>query len=568
MFASTAQEIRKLSWTEEYLRILYGQHMREMPRMRIRSRKGTRFSYDRQRPWVFIGSKHEMKAASTFATLLSMIWDQELDTTYYTPNSFYRNDIRSKWTARWIHALAIDIDQKPYQHISVQDILDRCDEVGLPLPTIIVSTPSGGYHVTWAFDHSKASVRATFKTIALFEAVQKSVALVMNADLQAVGVERIFRLPTEKNIRYFRPVAYPFQTFIDWRNEYAPGDEQTYSIQPVFDYYNIMNEPAIRTLYNQDAVIGTREATCFTLALAMKFSGYSLQRALEEIETWWHECCEKGGKEPFSLRDAQYKVTYVYSRSHLHGPSAEVVRRLTGVDFHYNYARIYTGAKPRHERKRSHFAEWKADLLDLIQQEGGSICASQKGIAERLGCAVSTLKYVISELEREGMIRTEKKQGRNGFTRLELAESILSIDMDSTPQLFAKEKNSQSQNTMGEGVGGAAVVKFPLPGSPEDLIASLAILNAPFPSTLPSMLRSLYEEHVSIWNDLPSYSLQYCQDAAVYTYAVIKKTLMDCLRAAKREKIKSLTEYIRIAIIEELKNLQSRGLLFPNREDY
>lgn len=590
-------QYERLQWIEEYFRLMHGAHMNERPRQRIRKVSGHRVSkYDKRRPWAFLGTKESMKAAATFSTLFNLIWDPTKETTFYTPNSFYRNDVRRKSTVRWINALSIDIDVKPYKEpTSVQDVLDLCEELGLPFPTMIVSTPSGGLHVTWVFDQSTTPVRATFKTIALFEAIQYHVAANFKADLNAIGVERIFRTPNADNIRFFNPVAYPFQLFIDWRQEnhpYVPGEVL---VRPTFKEDTIMDHPAIRKLYNQDALIGKRDSTCFTLVLAMKFSGYSEARALEEMENWYHECCEKGGPEAFLLKDVFQKVRYVYKNNQLRGPGSEAVRELTGLPFTYSIDNFnyFTLAKPREERKRVHFSEWKSDLLALLEKEEGTVTGSMGDLAGRLACPVSTFKHILVQLKNEGVIDVSASRGRGGSTTITMLEqaghtapgnSVYTVgnkvetfgdvistqanDAEQREQTFeitdqnANSLNSQSHITQGEEVGGATTTSssstFTPPGSTSALVGLLAVLNGPYPASLPLYLHDLYQDVVLVWTD-PTLDPVYAEEAASHTWLIVKKTLLDCLRQTKRDEIKSLTAYVRSSMAASLFGLQERG---------
>ncbi|MGG4456888.1 hypothetical protein ABEX29_01130 [Brevibacillus porteri] len=556
---------------EQYFRLLYGQFMREIPRQRVRRKKPVGssvmqenpFSYDQERPYVYVGSKRQMKAAATFMTLFNILFDESFDTTYYTPNGFYRNDGRRAENARWINALAVDIDPEPHEVVTVAEIFDRCEDAGLPRPTLIVRTPSGGFHVTWIFNHGIQPVRATPKTVRLFEAIQRHVSNELGGDPNAIGVERIFRTPTEESICFFNPVTYDFQYFIDWRNinhPYVPV-----FARPSFENYNLMDEPAIRELYNQEAGFKTRDISCLTLTLAMKFSGYSLDKALTEIEEWWNECCVKGsndGKKPFSLKDALEKVKYVYKRARYHGPSVEDVEKLTGMSFSYRYTRyrFFTPRKPREERKRVHNAEWKEDLLNLLKREK-SLAGAMSALAQRLGCAVSTFKVVLNELVREGVISVQTKRGRTGSTTIDLLEDGQHADVSDRFQNSdpvdnsTKEKNSQSNNTGVTVVGGAS----PAVGSAEALISSLSLLNGPYPSSLPLYLHDVYLSEVTVWFTQPGLDSAFASQAALHTYAVLKKTLFGCLRSTKRSDVKNLTAYVRHAFQDALLTLKDQG---------
>lgn len=486
MQTSIAQPIQKVrTKVEQYFELLYGEHMAHLPKKRDRKRKAT-FQYDKQRPWVYVGPEGAMRPAATFMTLYNYLWDSKKKNTYYTPNSFYRNDGRLVENARWLHAIQLDIDVKneyiANQGITLLDVLDRISDAGLPIPTAIISTPSGGFQPIWMF---QTSVRATPKARSLYTAIQKHMAIDINADSFAVGVERIFRTPTEQTIVYFEPNnIYTFQTFVDWREINHPlvWDTQKAILA---NEYDIMGHPAIRKLYNQDATVGKRDMTCFTLSLAMKFSGWSLERAEQEIEKWWHECSEKGGSKPFRLRDALYRVRRVFRINRYQRPSSEYIYRLTGVHFSYRNKCFYTLAKPREERKRSHKHEWKADLLNYLKQVHKEIVGTLDEISTLLKMPKSSLKAVLKALIGEGLIEVYSTRGRNGSTRITLID--ISGDEDDSQkddsgnsnvidlirkggrqayqevastsiraQKQAKEKKSHTSITIVEEVGGAA----------------------------------------------------------------------------------------------------------------
>lgn len=550
---------RPATKVESFFRLLYGEHMRDFPRQRVRTARKAPYSYDKNRPWVYIGSAHEMRPAATLATLFGYLWDESKDTTYYTPNSFYRSDSRREEYARWIHAFTLDIDVKnefAYQAgIALPDVLDRIESAGLPLPTAVIQTPSGGFQTIWMLSQA---VRATPKVRVLFTAIQRHMTSDLQGDPHAIGVERIFRTPTENSLVYFESnQVYTFQTFIDWREINHPFVRDRTS--PLFEAYDIMNHPAIMRLYNQDAAIGKREASCLTLILAMKFSGWPMDRAMAEMERWWHECCEKGGRKPFTLKDVVYRVKRTYRQTKLHGPGAEIVRQLTGMDFEYKVIRFYTAAKSREQRKYSYKHEWKADLLALLQNENKALSGPLTAIAAELGCAVSSLKNVLADLQNEGAIVVESKRGRNGSTSITLVEQAHeAFILEAAATENSDQEKSQIDNTIGEVVGGAASAPVSVPGSAAALVDLLSTLNAPYPSSLPLYLADLYRDTVAVWA-LSSADPTYAEAAATHTWLIIKRTLMTCLRATKRERIAHLTAYVRQAMAAALLELVEHG---------
>lgn len=386
--------------------------------LRVRSKKSIG-RYDENRQWVYVGEKEQMRSVATQSSLFGIINDEDFSTTYYTPNGYYRRDQRLTETLRWLNAFVFDIDSHQDSMIDVQD---RIQEAGLPSPTAIVQTPSGGYHVTYIFSEP---IRATAKSIRLYTAIMSHIANDIGSDPAAVGANRIFRTPNEKSLIYFNPEnTYKFDIFKSWRDvnhPYIPTNQEDYRILGG----NLMLTPALQHLLHTSCPEGRREQTCFTLALAMKASNWSLEQALDAVTDWYHTYCskitERAGKRSLTLREVLYKVKYVFSKEKLKGPSAEMIRTLSGMDFRYAAYKAYEGRKPRDQRHRSHYSEWKEDTLALLRREK-EISGSQKELANLIECPLSTFKLVVEMLVKDGLIEVSSKRGRGGKTVIRLLD--------------------------------------------------------------------------------------------------------------------------------------------------
>jgi biotin operon repressor len=222
----------------------------------------------------------------------------------------------------------------------------------------------------------------------------------------------------------------------------------------------------------------------------MKFSGWTESQALEEMERWWKEACEKGGPKPFTLKDTLYRVRRTYKISRLKGPKAETVRRLTGIDFYYDRVRFSTPRKARKERKYSYQVEWKNDLLTLLESNKGVVIASMEKIATQLGCAVSSLKNVLQTMQQEGLIDVHTKRGRNGSTTIQLLESVKIETAEKAD--IAEEKNSQINNTIGEEVGGGFLFL-------ESFTSVLSLLQRPYSVDFIDFIQLLHTYVVAPW---------------------------------------------------------------------
>lgn len=364
--------------------------------------------FDNDLGWVFVSDDmRHLKAVRTYKTLFLM----QNQYTYFTPNTFFRNDIRRKDTLRWLNAFVVDVDVKNgvNESLTVVDLLDRIQSAGLPQPTQIIQTPSGGYHVYFYFAMSK---RATMPVIDLYEDIQRVIAQEIGGDTQAVGAERWFRMPTEENIRIFTNERTYFEDFYDWfciNREQMDQDKNQKHIQT----YDLLQHPAVISLL-EGVEVGKRDNTCYTLALLFKSIGWTKSQAEAKLQEWNIKL-----DTPMKYSDVMNKVRSAFGSRSKQGASAAWISYLSGIKFHYQQI---TTAKSREERQRSHYEEWEADLLAFLKlQSNKSIQGTQKQIASKLGMSCSSFKVVIKRLQEKGEITiTVNGKGRGATTTLVL----------------------------------------------------------------------------------------------------------------------------------------------------
>lgn len=411
--------IAPLTRSEAFFELLYGAHMKAYPKRSASKATKGRHKHDTDREWIFVGTKERMKSVATKSTLFAVLADPAADTTYYTPNGYYRRDLRLTESLRWLNAYIFDFDN--YGE-SIQDVLERIGSAGLPLPTAIVRTPSGGHHAAYFFTKP---VRATEKAERLYTAIMWHMADDLGGDLFAVGANRIFRTPTEQNLIYFEPAnRYDFDIFKNWREINHPFDPTSAGFFNV-QTDDLMSHPALQRLLSAPCDYGSRDVVAFNLALAMKASGWTEDQAESALKDWFISCCAKGaqpGKKPFTQRDATYKAGHVYQNDKLYAPKAEIIRELSGLPFYYRTRSQWESAKPRSERDRVHLHEWEADLIALLQDKQ-ELSGTQQELATRLGCPLTSFKTVLGQLKASGKVTVEVRKGRCGATVLRLPES-------------------------------------------------------------------------------------------------------------------------------------------------
>ncbi|AWP25339.1 hypothetical protein [Paenibacillus sp. Cedars] len=168
--------------TQEAFRLLFGNQLTETPKRFPTEATGRAKTLG----WVFVSSDcRNMKACRTYQTLLAMSGQH----TYYTRRILFTGMIDArKATLRYLNALVIDVDVKgadnPNAGLCLSDLLERISSAGLPCPTMIVRTPSGGYHVYFLLN---APRKAYTNVIQTYRRIQTAIAAAIGGDRRRLG---------------------------------------------------------------------------------------------------------------------------------------------------------------------------------------------------------------------------------------------------------------------------------------------------------------------------------------------------------------------------------------------
>ncbi|WP_051829455.1 primase C-terminal domain-containing protein [Exiguobacterium sp. NG55] len=418
----------------EVLRYLYRDQLTEAPK---RASQIERTGYSKELGWIFVCQ--EFTKPRAIRTYRSLFGAKE-KYTYFTPNTFYRNDQRHAGSLRWLNAMVIDIDVKTSQNAGMifPDVMDRVTSAGLPTPSLVVQTPSGGFHVYW---YLKEPRRAFPKVVDHYKRVQRMIAEEMNADLQATGAERWFRLPTEENTIFRSGERVSFDDLCDWLTEQQENQSKKGNV--ALGTTDLLSHPAILKLL-EGVEEGQRDNTCYTLALAYKAAGYEEDQALSSLYSW-------NEKNSPSLRQIEIKrkVKSAFKQGSPLGPSSYWIETLSGIEFKYQ---IWETAKSREDRKYSHLNEWTEDILILLRQNKGYISGSQRELAKMVTSSVdsakqlsyTSFKRVIEELVDQGIVCKEVSgKGRGAITTIRLVINDKLIILDN----LRTKKNGLNSNT-------------------------------------------------------------------------------------------------------------------------
>lgn len=403
------------------LRRFFRSQLQEVPSKHKQSGAGRGYDFG----WIYTSQDcHTYNACRSYDTLA---WQAESN-TFYTPNTFYRNDRRAQETLRWLNAVVLDVDTKNGQNegLILPDLLDRIGAAGLPQPSLIVRTPSGGFHVHFILDQPR---KAYSNAVRRYQLLQRTIAEAIGADLQAIGAERFFRIPTENNIIFQTDSTVSFDDLNDWYWINRVESRSSHSRAAGHADLNgrgILKHPAFQALL-QGVQVGARDQTAYTLALAFKVEGYSDKEAASELHDW-------NGRldTPLPCRQIDKKVISAFREGSKKGPKASFVTELSGIPF--KYGSIWEPAKPRAERKNSHFDEWANDVIQSLKAlPGNEIIDSQRKLAAHWGMSLSSFQYVIRNLIESGRITVDVTgKGRAAQTIIRLVCGVVEEEVELT----------------------------------------------------------------------------------------------------------------------------------------
>ncbi|WP_330937837.1 hypothetical protein VXF94_21150 (plasmid) [Bacillus amyloliquefaciens] len=457
-YKATEKKAKLLSIPTPVEAIFRGQ-MTEKPKGTAQSRKNdyqNKFSKDYG--FAFLvpeGNFSQEFGVRTYETLKKHL--KKSNITHITYNTFYRNDRKTRENLRWLNAMCVEIDVKGKENadnagLILPDVLDRVSVAGLPYPTTILQSPSGGFHLLWIY---KTPFRATRKAVKVYGRIQKCIAEAVGGDLDAIGAEHYFRAPNPENVVYEGHSVHS-SSLTDWyalecERKFAERGEQFKGVIN-FSTYNgaLMQSKAFRDVQN-GGFDDMRDRVSFSLACAYKIAGMTQREARVRLLSW-----NENNKKKMSRRELLGKIKSVY-RSENRYVSYSFIRKaaeyLTGEEYPEKIYWNSRVAKPRSERVRSHFSEHEQDIIDYLK-ENEALIGSQRSIAAALKKPFSTFCKVLKNMILKGLLIVETKKGRGGFTLITLASDYsaptTTPDQDSRSSeshLNASESAKQQFNT-------------------------------------------------------------------------------------------------------------------------
>ncbi|MFD2328766.1 hypothetical protein ACFSR7_05835 [Cohnella sp. GCM10020058] len=351
--------------------------------------------------------------------------------TYYRPNLSYTSASHKKRQLRWLVSLIFDFDAEHLVQLKINshvELIRHVESFGYVVSGVIKT--SSGFHVYLPMNPVRGCWNGA-STIQRYDEVLKSIARQIGSDPAAASAEHYFRAPNKANVVYFFPADKPDFDFYERAVEELNNRSESRSEQVWFG--RMMSQPAMLRLLSGDfntsawanAENGGRKVgrnnAAFTLALGMKFDGWTIEQALNELSVWFHSRINKKG---FVWREVQNAVRHAYEGQYK-GPSARYVEAFTGMKL-----RPLSKRKAKEEKTRMQFKETEEILITYLQRYylefQKDLCMSQAELAKRIGVKLRSLQHVLKEMQKTGALTLEtRREGRSNVSMYFLSEELL-----------------------------------------------------------------------------------------------------------------------------------------------
>lgn len=399
--------------------------------------------------------KNMVSGRGIVLTSLEAIEENQNSFSHWTPNVYRYGTYtqtkprvtqgHSENNLRQINTFYIDFDIKNQKEsINFSDILVSSLDLGF-MPTLILKTEKGYQAYFVLKDAAYVTASTGFKVVNVAKMISQNIREHFKKDNLPVDMTcnhfGIARIPRKDNIEYFE--KNNIYTFAEWFSWSMQQDDLEYAKKPNLlvltgtEGQKQIDEPWYRLLKNTSKIRGEkalmgRNNVIFTLALANYASGIAQSDCMEELSDYNAEL-----ETPLKKNEIKKTVASAYSGKY-EAASRDFIKMLcqTWVNPSLNSKDLfihqgwYKFKKSRDQRQRSHFSEWKEDVLTYINQqvnkENPYLKIQKKDITSAVGVPERSLDHVLKQLQTEGKILYSFKRGRGGGI---LIASVLAVGL-------------------------------------------------------------------------------------------------------------------------------------------
>ncbi|MGT2930222.1 primase C-terminal domain-containing protein [Streptococcus dentasini] len=407
--------------------------------------KGAIFGYRSKQ--AMIGAK------GLVLTSLEALEDHQMTFSHWTPN-VYRygtySDKESRITKghsednlRQINTFVVDFDiPSKAEAMTSSDILTAAIDLGF-MPTAILKSDHG-YQAYFALSEpAYVTANSQFKVVKVAKTISQNLRLFFQKEGLPVDMTcnhfGIARMPRKDNLEFYhKAYTYSFEEWLNWSMKQSdwPVKRPNLTVIAGTSGQKQIDEPWYHKLMNESVIKGAkarmgRNNVLFTLALANYSSGVSQDDCEAALDQFNDRLAE-----PLASEEVLKIIRSAYSEKY-EAASREYILLLcktwVNTDLTVKDLFIRQGwtkfKKKRSQRSRSHFYEWKEDILAYLREttsmDSPILYTSKKTIREALKIPERSLDKVLQLLKEDQKVFYTVKAGRGGGIRIGAIRTLL-----------------------------------------------------------------------------------------------------------------------------------------------
>lgn len=370
---------------------------------------------------------------------------------FFANGVFWHHKKRTKEELIWITSIVLDFDFKKdgsnrmFSPHEIAFLLHR--EFGYLPNDVWATRTEGNYQARYIIN----PMTGTEKSIYLFEAIAKRMAILMGADVVATSSVNLYTIP-KSGFWTFSEEVHDISDF-EWvlEDESIISDLKRKEKEKVISFTEkqIMNQEAIRCLMNVE-FDSYRNHAAFTIALLFYALNKSSAEAYEFLSGEWFEKVNgPGWSKRFRLKEVKSTVKSAYSGKY-NGPTKEWIYALTGIEFNYN---LYKSSYIKKEISDGGYRSANQVQLKILEwlKDNDNRKIKSTELADALDIPRRSFIRNVKELKSNGFIGFESKTGPNGYILMKdlrkgvspfVIEPDTSVVLDNLINYFEEEKVS------------------------------------------------------------------------------------------------------------------------------
>jgi len=299
-------------------------------------KRGNQNEVDHVSKWYALGN-HDTKKTIESSTFMGDVESHEGSHVYFSPNEFF--SWRNTKQVSLLHSNFLDIDTVDHKILTeeqestlINEVFEQLIESGVPWPSALVKSGSGGIHLYWAYSPVPAY---KYNVAAWKEVTEKLASSLKGGDLWSVDlsasldVSRVLRLPGSIHPKSGRTVT-----------------EQIIS-PDLYHFSNLLK--SFDLVHLQNKKVTKLHTTKATPAVTEKRRSVGKHN----IKTWWantfFHIISKGRKEGFSEGQRDYAAFMLFvALRHIKGcpeKALEEVKELNDEFIHLSHSELNTYLK-------------------------------------------------------------------------------------------------------------------------------------------------------------------------------------------------------------------------------